>query len=110
MSAPTADELEAAVVLALKAHDMPAVVALVQALVAVDPRRGALVYDQIKLGIAPHVRAVIDAAAGSERRSWLETCTGAEREQLLRYLIGWDPATFDQARSWVERIRTGAKA
>lgn len=50
-----------------------------------------------------------DTAAETERHSWLEACTEIERAQMLAYLIGWDPATFDQARSFVERIRAGAK-
>lgn len=48
----TADELEEAIVNALKAKDMPAVVDLLRVLVVVDPKRAEDVYDVLQIGMS----------------------------------------------------------
>jgi hypothetical protein len=48
---PTAGELTEGIARALKARDMPAVVALLKWLAVIDPVQAQLVYDTIKLGM-----------------------------------------------------------
>jgi hypothetical protein len=51
VSTYTADQITEAIALAVRAHDMPAVVSLLKRLAVTDPVQAQAVYDTLKLGL-----------------------------------------------------------